>query len=425
MDLYKIRFAVYPYNVVLSKGKIITRYFIVLKNDYFIIGWTDFHRYIKTGKTSRVKIQQSENKQNYYFIIMFLNYCFFEKYNIKKLTDITTEMVEDFLKDYSSCQLPSDNEYVYRNNTTIDKCVISVFSFIELFTKKNPNSKVNFESLFSEKLVFSKSQKQYIEKKVPDIELCSKEERQPQILRDIPEEAFQILMDVILKKYTNILMLAALGAFGGLRPSEACNVRRSDSILGPGIFIERHNFELIGIEIDLTNEYNLRSDNKSVGKIKKHRMARIYPAFHQIFSECYDLYMEYIDGKYYEPEFGALTTNRQGKAITYASYYQEFQKAVNYAQPIMKKSKDPKTVKFGMELDKRKISPHIFRHYFTVKLVLLGENEATIQSYRGDKKVSSALDYLQNKGEIQKEYKNVANNAIDYSLWKANKINQT
>ena len=86
--------------------------------------------------------------------------------------------------------------------------------------------------LYSEERIFDKRRRRYITKKVPVFEVNYRNKTQP-IFRDITEEAFQIIMNVIIDKHTNILMLAALSAFAGLRPSESCNVRRSDSILGP------------------------------------------------------------------------------------------------------------------------------------------------------------------------------------------------
>ena len=64
-------------------------------------------------------------------------------------------------------------------------------------------------------------------------------------------------------------MVVALGAFVGLRPSEACNVRREDSPLGPGILFHQSDGQVFKIEIDLRKEIPLRSDLKPTGRIKK------------------------------------------------------------------------------------------------------------------------------------------------------------
>lgn len=98
------------------------------------------------------------------------------------------------------------------------------------------------------------------------------------IFRDIFEGAYEILMDTIITEQPDIIMLVALSSFAGLRPSEACNVFRTDSPLGEGIRFIEYNGKVDDIIIDLSHERNLRSDAKSVGDIKKERMQKVYPA---------------------------------------------------------------------------------------------------------------------------------------------------
>lgn len=63
----------------------------------------------------------------------------------------------------------------------------------------------------------------------------------------------------------------------GLRPSEACNVRRPDSVLGPGMRFEMRDGQIVNVIIDLREEKNLRSDLINVGGIKKPREQKVYP----------------------------------------------------------------------------------------------------------------------------------------------------
>lgn len=414
------QFGLYEHRIELEDSRVITRHFIVLKNDKEIIGWTDFHKYIKTGKHKKTVSLTANLKNRTYAVIGLLNYCFFEKYHIKKLTDMTTKMVIEYLQSYALCKLP-DDEYITRKQSVVDQTVMFVLDFVENMCLKNKNSKIKPESLYKKEEVFSKKQGTYITKLTPIVSIVVDNDSQPKIFRDMPEEAFRILMSVITDNYRNILMLVALSAFAGLRPSEACNVRRLDSNLGPGMTMEFINDELSSVEIDLSRELNLRSDNKNVGRIKKHRIAKVFPAFYTAFAQCYDLYMDFIKTKSYEEAYGPLTTNRSGKAMTYDAYYRTFQKAVEDAKPLFKASEDPDVVRFGMMLDKVHISPHILRHFFSVKLVLFGCSVEELMEYRGDSSPTSSFTYLQNKGDIQKQYKNVVDKAMDYILWKAEK----
>ena len=64
----------------------------------------------------------------------------------------------------------------------------------------------------------------------------------------------------------------------GLRPSKACNVRRPDSALGPGMRFEMRDGQIVNVIIDLREEKNLRADLINVGGIKKPREQKVYPA---------------------------------------------------------------------------------------------------------------------------------------------------
>lgn len=63
---------------------------------------------------------------------------------------------------------------------------------------------------------------------------------------------------------------------------------------------------------------------KNKGNCKIKRIQRVYLAFLEAFVECYRIYMDYMEGRKYEADYGALSVNLQGKAITYDNYYQKF-----------------------------------------------------------------------------------------------------
>ena len=132
--------------------------------------------------------------------------------------------------------------------------------------------------------------------------------------------------------------------------------------------------------------------------------------------------MDYMEGHKYEADYGALTINKQGKAITYNNYYKKFRKVVGELIPELLKSDDAETVNYGHLLMETDISPHVFRHWFSVKLTLFGEDVAGLMYWRGDKVSESALTYLQNKGELEKQYLKVNTEVFNYSLWKAGKL---
>lgn len=85
--------------------------------------------------------------------------------------------------------------------------------------------------------------------------------------------------------------------------------------------------------------------------------------------KAYEEYTKYLEGKPYEADFGPLTLNRQGKAMTYANYVDEFKQAIKEVIPVFLSNDDPDLVLYGQLLETNPIAPHIFRHYFTTRLV--------------------------------------------------------
>ena len=73
--------------------------------------------------------------------------------------------------------------------------------------------------------------------------------------------------------------------------------------------------------------------------------------------------------------------------------------------PILLASNDPELVLYGQTLMEHNLSPHVFRHWYTVQLVLSGvNNPGVLMAYRGDTSPESALTYINSKGELEKQY---------------------
>lgn len=415
---YNLKYAVYEHALVVDNNQLIKRHFIVIKSNGVIIAWTDFHRYILAN--NRIRHITSNDSARFYAVVTFLNYVFYGKYQIARLTDISAQMVIDFCNDYGMCKLSGDNEFTHRTKDSVERCLSYIIDFLTEFQKQNPNTCFDVNALYHREDRFSKTRKKYISVTVPNFQIRYKSTPKP-IFRDIPGCAFKVIMSKIVDDYTDILMLAACSAFAGLRPSEACNVRREDSSIGAGISFDSVNNEISSITLDLTKEHNLRSDLVSVGGIKKERKQSVYPAFLDVFYNCYKIYMDYIKGRKYESEFGPLTINNKGLAMTYPTYYQRFQCCINDCIPEMLNSNDPELLHYGQLLLEHRISPHIFRHWFSVKLTIYGEDVSNLMFWRGDKNPTSALQYIMNKSDLQKQHNVVVDEIFKYTSWKAEK----
>ena len=109
--------------------------------------------------------------------------------------------------------------------------------------------------------------------------------------------------------------------------------------------------------------------------------------------------------------------------MTYQSYYAKFREIIkNEMIPIFERSDDPDVVMYAATLKENELAPHVFRHWFTVQLVLSGINEPGIlMKFRGDKSPESALTYINSKGDLEKQYSRITNETFNYTAWAAKK----
>lgn len=413
----KEHFSVYNHSLVYGNNRIAVRKFIVLNHTDGTKMFTDFHRF--TGNPNRkIKSFNSDGDKRCTYICKFLNYAFFSV-GISSLSELTLDTGQKFINAYAMHELPEDDEYTKRSESTIDFCVSYIFDFYtNLATDKHSKCHFKLSDLYRHISVRNKYGK-VILKKVPLFNVEYIPSYKVPIFRDMPNKAFQVLFDHIVDEHKDLLGLVLNQAFAGLRPSEACNVRRPDSPLGAGIIFSEVNGELLGISIDLKEELNLRSDLKNVGGIKRERTARVPDIFLSAYKHAYDIYTEYMKDRKYEKDYGAFSVNLQGKAITYTSYYQKFRDIINDEMiPIFLESHDPELVLYGQTLMTHSLSPHVFRHWYTVQLVLSGiENPGVLMHLRGDRSPESSIVYIKNKGDLEKQFSRISNESFEYLKW--------
>lgn len=415
------RFSIYRHNFVYGNNLIATKQFIVLNHSDGTKTFTDFHKYVN-NPNRKIKRFNEDGNNRYIFICKFLNYAFFTA-GISSLSELTINIGKKFLNAYGMHELPDDDEYVHRSKGTVEKCVNTILDFyINLTNDKNSTCHIKSADLYkviTRRDKYGKAQRI----KIPQFEVNYISTIKAPIFRDIPNKAFTLLFDHIALNHTELLGLVMHQAFAGLRPSEACNVRRVDSPLGAGIRIKEVNGKLRGVTIDLRDELNLRSDLLSVGNIKKERIAYVPDIFLSAYRDAYEIYMNYMNGRPYEAEYGAFSVNKQGRAITYDSYYSKFKEIIKAEMiSIYLNSNDDELVLYGQTLMEHSISPHVFRHWFTVQLVLSGINDPGIlMKFRGDSSPESALTYISNKGELEKQFSKVTSEIFNYTLWAAKK----
>jgi len=398
------RYSVYEHKLISSDNLLYSRSFIVLKNHYdVIVHFTGFHKYIGVYENSVCRPLAADAKTKMHYVCSMLNYILignYGKFRADHVFQVSKEMLDYFFRDFASEKLPNGS---YRGRQSIEKCVHAITAFFNKLTRKYGGYMVLKKGqLYVEKTVFTMRGKMQ-KKLIPNFQVSVMPEHKS-IFRDIPTKVFQILINQAFLHAKDIAFAICVQAFAGLRPGEACCVRQEGSPLGSGVILTIVDGALKRAEIDITAEYALRSDGIVCGRIKKERRQRVYPAFLPVFSKAYAFHKEFLKTQSYEPEYYPMFVNSKGMAMTYGDYQARFKNLVTkHLRPLLLNHEDSECRLYGQLLYEHSLGPHALRHWFSVQLVLMGEDIAQIQYWRGDTSPESALGYLQNKGDLVKE----------------------
>lgn len=400
----RYRYAVYERRLVRDEVMPYSRSFIVIKNQYgIIVHFTGFHKYATTHGDDVYRSIASDAREKLLYVCDMLNYVLIDHYEstgAEHIFQVDRNMLETFFRDYALESLPNGN---HRSRQSIEKCVSSVTMFFrKLCREYGEYMAVSIDQLYNEKSVYGVRGK--IHKKLtPNFQVRGIPENK-RIFRDIPTKVFVLLLNLAFKYSPEIAFAICAQAFAGLRPSEAMNLRQENSPLGPGMMITVIDGTTKSAEFDLTREYALRSDGVVCGRIKNERRQKVYPIFLPAFTAAYERHKNYLKTKNYESAYCPMFVNSRGMAMTYASYCGHFKQLVKtHLRPMLLKNSDAECRLYGQLLYENSLGPHSLRHWFSVQLVLMGEDIAQLQYWRGDANPESALSYLQNKGELMRE----------------------
>lgn len=402
----KYHYGLYDHKLIAANDEVYTRYFIVVKNHFgVIVRFTNLHNFagIYDGKVFVPITSDAESKLRY--ICMMLNYILIRHYDdfyIDHIFKISRETLEQFFRDYATEQLPNGS---YRGEQSVEKCVYAVtFFFRSLRRKFGGYMLLHEEDLVFESKVYDRRGKLRVKKK-PAFQVKGFP-NQKEAFRELPIKAFKILLNLAFRYSPDIAFAICLQAFAGLRAGEAMNVRQEGSPLGSGIIFTYIEDTVRKAEIDLMRELPLRSDGVICGKIKRERIQCVFPPFLNAFYSAYEYHKRFLAGQKLEPEYRPMFINSKGMAMTYDDYSRRFTALVdNHFRAVLLECDDPELRIYGQLLYENKLTSHALRHWFSVQLVLRGEDIAQIQFWRGDKNPESAFTYLQDKGDLVRELK--------------------
>jgi integrase len=405
------RYAVYEHKLVLDVTNAYTRSFIVVKNQYdVIVHFTCFHNYIDAYAKGVCVPLASDAKTKMHYVCSMLNFILienFETIGVEHVFGVEKEMLDVFFQDYAFTKRPDGS---YRSRQTVEKCVSAVIGFFRKLCRSFEGyMKISSKDLYDEKTVLTKRGRLH-KKLVPNFKVRTVASEKI-IFRDIPAKVFQVIVNQAFRYKPEIVFAICLQAFAGLRPGEVCNMRQECSPLGRGLTFTVVDGVVKTVEIDLSVEYVLRSDGVRCGGIKKERRQRVYPAFLPAFCKAYEFHKHSLRGGF-EQDYCPMFVGSWGMAMTYFDYRRKFQHLITeHVRPTLLNNDDPECRLFGQLLYEHKLGPHALRHWYSVQLVLMGEDIAGLQYWRGDSSPESAIGYLQNKGDLIKEL-SVANDML-------------
>ncbi len=400
------RYAVYEHKLITTDNLVFSRSLIVIKNCYrVIIHFTEFHKYAESflGKGNITKPITSDSKARLHYVCSMLNYIFRDNYSRFKadhVFQININMLECFFNDYATTKGRNNK---YRSSQSIEKCIFTITDFFQNLDREYGGYlSLKTNELYDEKTVITARGK-LVKKYMPRFRIRTMPQHN-KIFRDIPTKVLEILINLAFIHAKGIAFALCLQIFAGLRPGEVCNVRQETSPLGCGIVQTISNNRVQRVDIDLTKEYMLRSDGIVCGRIKKERIQRVHPTFLNAFSKAYKFHKKYLSAHSYEEDYCPMFVNSKGTAMTYFSYRKKFKDLLtNHLRPLLLNHEDSECRIYGQLLYEHSLGLHVLRHWFSVQLVLMGEDIAQIQYWRGDSDPQSAFEYLQNKGELLNE----------------------
>ena len=351
------RYGVYTIRTATEDGVVYARSFIVLRNGYSVI--IRFTRLQDYAGFKVYKPISSNAEKKLYYICGMLNYVLVDhgrRFGIRHVFGITAEMLQEYFDHYTA-EKKADGEY--RGRDSITKCIGAVTAFMaNLSWKFGGFMKVTRKSLYCDEVAYDRHGRRFF-KAVPLFQVSGMPVRK-KIFRDIPYKVFEILVPMAFRYARDIAFGLCLQAFAGLRAGEVCSVRQECSPLGRGITFTELGGRVVSAVVDVTQEIRIRDDDVEVGMIKKERRQGVYPAFLEAFCKAYELHREFLS---------------------------------------------PELRLYGQLLYENQLGTHALRHWFTVQLVLRGEDIGSIQYWRGDSSPESSFLYLQTKGDLTRELK--------------------
>ena len=349
-------------------------------------------------------------------LCQFFQYVFIDNYKIYKIRDITQitrKMVENWIDDYATTVLPS-GEFPREKTVEVHRNTICQFLYMVCRMLKRKMKHLKKDDLL--KKVYDVGGEKGGPRMQPFYRIRATsydvDTGLQRLIRDMPVAIIPIFLRIAERDDPEIVFAVILSCYMGFREGEVCNTRQDGSYFGKSFYFTRDFGEATALQVDLGDEFALRSDGVEIGKIKRERYSGAFTNFVKVISYYYDKHMELIKDKPCEdsmPMF--LNKYKDSKTGVYMAMTNE-----NYAKRIQKiLDRVLECCRYSDNLDLQRFydkmvafnsswGAHAFRHWFSVRLLQYGCDWKQLMYYRGDNDERSAIDYVNNKDELLKDF---------------------
>ena len=405
----QVRFAVKTYSLELNNGEICEASFIVLIRDGMVEQFTRLEEFAEPLNKKTVKYASSPNRQRITTVCDFLNFALienYEKYIIDDIQYLTNEVVSDYMKYLSQKRYgKSDHELSVK---TVLKERNFLAGFLYELARKGFLKNILPEEIAIAQMVARDGVSRT--KLVPVLEvIVASDSKISRRIKDIPDDAVKIILKTAMFVDPEMTLPMMIQAASGLRTGEVLQIRGNNSQFGGNLFFSYDGQWLKNIQIDVRCEHAMRDDGKAVGHVKRKRIQRCLPLFLLDILDAYKRHMELIREKRRndaDPLFLARRPDENGvyQALTDTEYRRRFHKILDLAAKEMARSGKYEIKDWADQASTRSIGPHIFRHYFSVMVVIKNlHSEQLLQilmDWRGDRSPLSCQPYIAQKGQL-------------------------
>lgn len=344
--------------------------------EYLISPFSDFLNEFAGRKTVTVSLAAD-------IITRFLNYAIFKKG--KTIDTLTIQDGIDYLDSITeTAQKKTQSEYA--------RYLTRFYAFLD---KKNALKAVSPEELEysadreGHRILENPFMGRFIEGTRNDAEL----------IHNIEPEYLYTFIRTAMDEVPDIALGIFFQCFGGLRKSEVVSLEyKNISVTTVG---DKKSMRLTLKDKDLREDIS----TAFLAGCKRNRVQTVLPAYEDLLWELFEKHKK----RYKKPGCSAVFVDADGKAMTDAVYYRRFCILKDRFIERLRNSDSFDAKSYAVYLSTYKWSTHLCRGIFSNLIAQGTDNIMEIAVWRGDKDLTSALSYLTDRKQMDKNALKILN----------------